>query len=198
MSDKVKRYYFGNVPTECVAASAYDAVVKERDEALRRASFSGSSDEQVYQARHDERVMREAYRDAGNRLVKVEKERDALKATVEAAKVIRDWADEAVGVDKDGRLVAQYDECGDPEGWPTRLRDAITAFDAALAPQGEGCCTLNCVTKGIHSGTKCRANQRGTTGFDGRGRRSADLSNVDWCPASLDRRKSTRRGGRGV
>ena len=54
-------------------------------------------------------------------------------AAIAAAKVIRDWANEAIGVDKDGRLVAQYDECGDPEGWPTRLRDAVIAFDAALA-----------------------------------------------------------------
>ena len=54
-------------------------------------------------------------------------------AAIAAAKVIRDWANEAIGVDKDGRLVAQYDECGDPEGWPTRLRDAVIAFDAAIA-----------------------------------------------------------------
>jgi len=115
------------------------------------------------------------------RAEKAEAERDALKATVErqikALQCVDAYNNERRGL---------CDSCH-------------SVIDAALAPQGEGKPTLYFVRHGHDGPISMDREQRGTTGFDGRGRRAGeDLGGYFMCYQPWDRRMSTRRGGRGM
>jgi len=156
---------------DLVLASDFDAVVKERDDLKAKIDLPcGSCHPCTNWSAEVER----------RRAEKAEAELDALKATVERVKALRE----------DYFMEVEHNRY---RSWAQVVRE----FDAALAPQGEGKCAL-CETQAMHRwGTGC-VDRRGTTGFDGQGRRYIDKDGTSgqWY-SSWDRRKRTRRGGRG-
>jgi len=171
MSDNVNRWRipkilypcYGpeNETAEVVPAAAYDAVVKERDQAHG-----------VAQA-------------CERRAEKAEAERDALKATVER---VRDHIAKVSSANQVARPTGPR-----AEGYLDGESRLVREIQAALEPQGEK------FTRKNHGDfIPTHPNQRGTTGFDARGRRQREDRNLPYEYWSNDRRRRTRRGGRGV
>ena len=109
---------------------------------------------------------------ACDELATMQAERDALKATVERVRRLLD---------------GMHASCSQ---WRFDL-------ERALAPQGEVTCAL-CDTQAMHRwGTGC-TDRRGTTSFNGRGRREREDRHLTYEYWSNDRRRRTRRGGGGT
>jgi hypothetical protein len=174
----------------------YDAVVKERDEARQNLQDAIRFRDHWYDEwLKDQNVkeMLKAERDAlkvecaeahaaarnnSNRLMSATQENAALKATVERVKALSN------------------------EWWKTGGKAVANSIAAALAPQGEGKAKdwKPCCLSYPHHVHCCHPERRGTTGFDGRGRRHDDDETL-WARgkyADWDRRSNrTRRGGGG-
>lgn len=203
--DPVKRWDFKceliDINRFYVDLDDYDAVVKERDDLDHR--------------------LAEAHHHALNcqrRAEKAEAERDALKARCErqtetldsqAKMLVDDRYKHTQIYVRNTELVKEVDAL---KATVERVREVLTRpgnrgtvgvgdVYFALAPQGEGkaddwkpCCLPH-----PHHVHCCHPERRGTTGFDGRGRRESSDREPNWQGHynTWDRRKSTRRGGRG-